>query len=164
VLGIQCAPMTWPIGMGKRFRGVYHLYDDTIAFFDPQAEKGTAEIIQGLDNPRLDELIGSQADELRMDIELVRGASHPSMPRPTCGQAVAGLLRFGGQQLRRAEPARCRGRAVAAPRARGRGQGAVQPNEPSSPASCSRSRPTWTPSTATASPSCASAPAASSAA
>ena len=43
VLGIQCAPMTWPIGMGKRFRGVYHLYDDTVAFFDPQAEKGTAE-------------------------------------------------------------------------------------------------------------------------
>jgi peptide chain release factor 3 len=76
VLGIQCAPMTWPIGMGKRFRGVYHLYDDAIAFFDPQAEKGTAEIIQGLDNPRLDELIGTQADELRMDIELVRGASH----------------------------------------------------------------------------------------
>ncbi len=76
VLGIQCAPMTWPIGMGKRFRGVYHLYDDTIAFFDPQAEKGTAEMIQGLDNPRLDELIGTQADELRTDIELVRGASH----------------------------------------------------------------------------------------
>ena len=76
VLGIQCAPMTWPIGMGKRFRGVYHLYDDAIAFFDPQAEKGTAEIIQGLDNPRLDELIGTQADELRTDIELVRGASH----------------------------------------------------------------------------------------
>ena len=77
VLGMQCAPITWPIGMGKRFRGVYHLYDDTIAFFDPQAEKGTAEIIKGLDNPRLDELIGSQADELRTDIELVRGASHP---------------------------------------------------------------------------------------
>ncbi|HEX5539312.1 MAG TPA: peptide chain release factor 3, partial [Methylophilaceae bacterium] len=39
-------------------------------------EKGTSETIQGLDNPRLDELIGSQADELRLDIELVRGASH----------------------------------------------------------------------------------------
>ncbi|MBP8266978.1 MAG: peptide chain release factor 3, partial [Zoogloea sp.] len=76
VLGIQCAPMTWPIGMGKRFRGVYHLYNDSIQFFDPQAEKGTSEIIQGLDNPHLDEVIGEQADELRMDIELVRGASH----------------------------------------------------------------------------------------
>jgi peptide chain release factor 3 len=76
VLGMQCAPMTWPIGMGKSFRGVYHLYNDTISFFDPRAEKGTSETIQGLDNPRLDELIGSQAEELRLDIELVRGASH----------------------------------------------------------------------------------------
>ncbi|MEW5944087.1 MAG: peptide chain release factor 3 [Pseudomonadota bacterium] len=76
VLGIQCAPMTWPIGMGKRFRGTYHLYDDTVSVFDPQAEKGTSELVKGLDNPRLDELIGDQADELRADIELVRGASH----------------------------------------------------------------------------------------
>ena len=63
VLNIQCAPMIWPIGMGGLFRGVYHLYNDSIMFFDPQAEKGTSEIIQGLDNPRLDELIGAQAAE-----------------------------------------------------------------------------------------------------
>lgn len=76
VLEIQCAPMTWPIGMGKRFRGVYHLYDDTVSVFDPHADKGVGEIVQGLDNPRLDELIGDQAAELRADVELVRGASH----------------------------------------------------------------------------------------
>ncbi len=76
MLNIQCAPITWPIGMGGLFRGVYHLYEDSISFFDPKAEKGTSETIQGLDNPRLDELIGAQADELRIDIELVRGASH----------------------------------------------------------------------------------------
>ena len=76
VLGIQCAPMTWPIGMGKRFRGTYHLYDNIVAVFDPHADKSTAEIVLGLDNPRLDELIGDQAAELRGDIELVRGASH----------------------------------------------------------------------------------------
>ena len=39
VLGIQCAPMTWPIGMGKRFRGVYHLYDDTIASSTPRLKR-----------------------------------------------------------------------------------------------------------------------------
>ncbi len=80
VLNIQCAPMTWPIGMGKRFRGVYNLYDDTISFFDPHApeeKSGIGETIAGLDNPRLDELIGDQAAELRRDVELVRGASHP---------------------------------------------------------------------------------------
>ncbi len=76
VLKIQCAPMTWPIGMGKRFRGVYSIYDDSITFFDPQADKGAAEVIRGIGNPRLDELIGEQAAELRTDIELVRGASH----------------------------------------------------------------------------------------
>jgi peptide chain release factor 3 len=76
-LGMECAPMTWPIGMGKSFRGVYNLYTDSVSFFDPRAEKGTSEIIQGLDNPRLDELLGSKvADDLRIDIELVRGASH----------------------------------------------------------------------------------------
>jgi peptide chain release factor 3 len=164
VLGIQCAPMTWPIGMGKRFRGVYHLYDDAIAFFDPQAEKGTAEIIQGLDNPRLDELIGTQADELRTDIELVRGASHAfdaeaylaGKQSPVFfGSAVNN---FGVQSLLDAvvdlSPA-----PIARP-ATTRAGGSRTSR--SSPASCSRSRPTWTPSTATASPSCASVPAASS--
>lgn len=75
-LGMECAPMTWPIGMGKSFRGVYNLVTDSILFFDPRADKGTSETIQGLDNPRLDELIGRQAEELRVDVELVRGASN----------------------------------------------------------------------------------------
>ncbi len=76
VLKIQCAPMTWPIGMGKSFRGVYDLYDDCVYFFDPQAEKGTARIIERLDNPELDALLGFQAEELRAEVELVKGASH----------------------------------------------------------------------------------------
>ncbi|WP_040726011.1 peptide chain release factor 3 [Thiomicrorhabdus sp. Kp2] len=78
VLKIDCAPMTWPIGMGKRFKGIYHLYNDTIRLFavadGQKASEG--ELIQGLDNPRLDELIGDQAEELREEIELVQGASH----------------------------------------------------------------------------------------
>ncbi len=76
VLKIQCAPMTWPISMGKRFRGVYHLYDDTVAVFDPHAQDGVGATIHGLGNPELDALIGDQAVELRHDVELVRGASH----------------------------------------------------------------------------------------
>jgi peptide chain release factor 3 len=78
-LGIQCAPMTWPIGMGKRFRGTYHLYTGEVVFFDPEADRGTGEIVtvMGLDDPRLDELIGSQVDELRNEVELLEGASHP---------------------------------------------------------------------------------------
>ena len=78
VLNIACAPMTWPIGMGKRFKGIYHLYNDTIRLFDAADGQNAAEgeLIEGIDNPRLDELIGDQAEELREEVELVRGASN----------------------------------------------------------------------------------------
>jgi peptide chain release factor 3 len=74
VLNIRCAPITWPIGMGKRFKGVYHLYDNRIHVFEPHGKQG--QVIEGLDNPELDTLLGSQADELRAEIELVQGASN----------------------------------------------------------------------------------------
>ena len=79
VLKIQCAPMTWPVGMGKRFRGTYHLTTRELTFFDPEAERGTGQIVTvtGLDDPRLDELLGSQVEELRNDVELLEGAAHP---------------------------------------------------------------------------------------
>lgn len=78
VLKIACAPMTWPIGMGKRFKGVYHLYRDAVQLFSANHGGRIAEgdLIEGLYNARLDELLGDQADELREEIELVKGASH----------------------------------------------------------------------------------------
>ena len=78
VLGIQCAPVTWPIGMGKRLRGVYHLLDDAVHLYESGKNYVTqqAEIIEGLDSPELDRRLGSEAAELRDEIELVQGASH----------------------------------------------------------------------------------------
>ncbi|MGD1984444.1 MAG: peptide chain release factor 3, partial [Chromatiaceae bacterium] len=78
VLKIQCAPITWPIGMGKRLKGVIDLRDETVHLYDPHhgGRIAEGEKIQGLDNPRLDEAIGDMADELREEVELVRGASH----------------------------------------------------------------------------------------
>ena len=78
VLKIQCAPITWPIGMGKRLKGVLDLRDETIHLYDPQhgGRIAEGEKIKGLDNPRLDEILGDMADELREEVELVRGASH----------------------------------------------------------------------------------------
>lgn len=79
VLTIQCAPVTWPIGMGKRFKGVYDLRHDRTHLFSPThgGKIRTGEVVVGLDNPRLDDLLGDQAEELRAELELVRGASHP---------------------------------------------------------------------------------------
>ncbi|CAA6822757.1 MAG: Peptide chain release factor 3 [uncultured Thiotrichaceae bacterium] len=78
VLNIACAPITWPIGMGKSLKGVYHIYRDSIHLFDANHEGGInrGEVIDGLDNPRLEALLGDQAEELREEIELVQGASH----------------------------------------------------------------------------------------
>ncbi len=78
VLGIRCAPVTWPIGMGRRFRGVYHLLADRVILFEPgRGDRVQAgEVIEGLADPALDERLGDQADELREAVELVRGASH----------------------------------------------------------------------------------------
>jgi peptide chain release factor 3 len=82
ILGIACAPVTWPIGMGKRFKGVFHLYNDRVHLFSAQHGGGivTGETVQGLDNPKLDELLSEQARELRAEIELVQGASHRFEP------------------------------------------------------------------------------------
>ena len=78
VLGIRCAPITWPIGMGRRFKGVYHLLTDTVHLYEPgknaQTQEGVA--IVGLHHPDLDLHLGDMAKELREEIELVKGASH----------------------------------------------------------------------------------------
>jgi peptide chain release factor 3 len=78
VLSIRCAPVTWPIGMGKRFRGIYHLAADAVHLYSSgrNARRQEAKIIKGLSNPLLDEVLDGQAEELREEIELVKGASH----------------------------------------------------------------------------------------
>jgi peptide chain release factor 3 len=78
ILNIQCAPITWPIGMGKRFKGIYHLYEDAVYLYESGKNyvQGNIDKIEGLDNPELDTLLGDMAQELRDEIELVKGASH----------------------------------------------------------------------------------------
>ncbi len=79
VLNIQCAPVTWPVGMGSRFKGIYHLYQDRVFLYEAgkNKEKQAARVIEGLDNTALDELLGEAgAQELRDEIDLVKGASH----------------------------------------------------------------------------------------
>ncbi|MFY0664689.1 MAG: peptide chain release factor 3 [Natronospirillum sp.] len=78
VLKIRCAPITWPIGEGKNFKGVYNLMTDTVTLY----ETGKGAVIQngrqivGLENKELDSAIGDYAADLRDEIELVRGASN----------------------------------------------------------------------------------------
>jgi peptide chain release factor 3 len=79
VLKIDCAPITWPIGMGKRFQGVFDLRQDRLMRFTPGEERvrDDSELIEGLGNPRLDELFPDETAALRHDVELIRNASSP---------------------------------------------------------------------------------------
>lgn len=78
VLKIRCAPVYWPIGMGKGFRGVYNLYTDTIHVYKQgQGDRLPDDIrIQGLDSDEASAFLGAYADDVRDEIELVRGASN----------------------------------------------------------------------------------------
>lgn len=79
ILGIACAPITWPIGMGRDFKGVFHLYQNHARLFSPRSSERISENIEiaKLDDPRLSNLIGdSVIKEFNDELELVRGASH----------------------------------------------------------------------------------------
>ena len=75
-LGMTVCPMSWPIGMGKAFKGVYSLYEKQLILFKAhgkQAEEEEVITIKDLSDPKLDELLDDQADQLREDIELIEG-------------------------------------------------------------------------------------------
>ncbi|WP_428087609.1 peptide chain release factor 3 [Candidatus Thioglobus sp.] len=80
VLNIECAPITWPIGMGKRFKGVVHLLDDKVYLYEAgkNSEIGENIIIDGVNNPQLDTLLGEEVVcEMREEVELIRETTHP---------------------------------------------------------------------------------------
>ncbi|MBC8318730.1 MAG: peptide chain release factor 3 [Desulfobulbaceae bacterium] len=78
-LQIECVPLSWPIGMGKSFRGVYNLHRRELNLFTASQATRPQDnvVVKDLNDPRLDELLGSQADKLREDIELLEGAANP---------------------------------------------------------------------------------------
>ena len=80
VLKIQCAPVTWPIGMGKRLRGVVHLITGEVHLYEAGKNhtRQDSTIYPSLDDPRVAAAIGdAMLAELREELELVEGASHP---------------------------------------------------------------------------------------
>lgn len=78
ILKIKCIPITWPIGCGKSFKGIYHLSQDQFILYDAtkKGDISDLQIIDGLNNPAFDALMGvDDANQFRADIELLRGAN-----------------------------------------------------------------------------------------
>ena len=75
-LNISVRPLSWPIGMGKAFKGVYNLYDKQLNLFTPSQRKLSDDraVFENLEDERLDTLIGpNYANQLREDVELIEG-------------------------------------------------------------------------------------------
>lgn len=73
-LELKVTPLSWPVGMGSDFRGVYNMYFKSLKLFNPGSQVIEESIdFDNLDNPDLENYIGAKAEILREEQELVTG-------------------------------------------------------------------------------------------
>ena len=90
-LGIHVCPMSWPIGMGERFQGVYNLFSQELCLFksDKQHVSDDIHSIKDISTPEVEGYIGkAPADQLRNELELVQGV----YPEFSSEEYLSGLL------------------------------------------------------------------------
>lgn len=96
-LHIKVRPLSWPIGIGMKFQGVYNLYKKELNLFQANKTKISKDVvsIDDLSNPDLDEIIGKEAaDELREESNLVEGV-YDTFDRETYLSADVAPVFFG---------------------------------------------------------------------
>ncbi|MDE6484046.1 MAG: peptide chain release factor 3 [Duncaniella sp.] len=74
-LKIKVRPLSWPINIGAKFKGVYNIYEHSLDLFTPNKQRVSERVeIDNLDDPRIDESVGeTDAAKLREDLELIEG-------------------------------------------------------------------------------------------
>lgn len=77
VLKLTVVPFTWPVGMGKRFAGVYDIRKDQMRLFRSGKDRleTESETLQGFDHPELTDRFGAEFEQARQEVELIGGAS-----------------------------------------------------------------------------------------
>lgn len=96
-LNISLHPMTWPINMGKEFKGVYNLHDKTLNLFaaSQKATEDNTIPIPDLNDKLLDETVGERdASQLREDADLLEGV-YGELDKEAYLQAKVAPLFFG---------------------------------------------------------------------
>lgn len=79
-LAIQLRPLSWPINMGRDFKGVYNLFDKSLLLFHPNKKASDEDIVpvRNLEDEKLDSLFSEQdRSQLRQDVELIEGVYDP---------------------------------------------------------------------------------------
>ncbi len=90
-LKIKVRPLSWPINMGAKFKGVYNIYEHDLSLFKPDKQHVTERMeIKDINDPHIDEVVGKDdAQKLRDDIELIDGVYPPfEIGRASCRERV----------------------------------------------------------------------------
>src|ERR1043165_4089652 len=75
-LKIKVRPLTWPIGIGKSFKGVYNLVENSLRLFQGESKTTVEDVlsIKDINDPQIESNIGqSFAEQLRADVDLING-------------------------------------------------------------------------------------------
>ena len=94
-LAIKVRPLSWPIGQGQRFKGVYNLYEQQLNLFTPNKQRVTEKIEVDINSEQLDNTVGEEAaKQLRDDLELLEGV-YPEFDVETYRSAEVAPVFFG---------------------------------------------------------------------
>ncbi len=93
-LALEVAPLSWPIGSGRDFKGCYDLLNDRLLLMERGAT-AEAEVCNGLNDPKLDALLPADlVAKLREDVEMVRGVC-PAFDRQAYLEGIQTPVFFG---------------------------------------------------------------------
>ncbi|MEZ4772969.1 MAG: peptide chain release factor 3 [Bacteroidia bacterium] len=95
-LGLNVRPLSWPIGMGKSFRGVYNMFEEKLVLFSAHGKQAEADSIafSDLASPELETYLGSQAKTLRDEVELLEGV-YPEFDQELYREGLLSPVFFG---------------------------------------------------------------------
>ncbi|UEA62442.1 peptide chain release factor 3 [Hoylesella buccalis] len=94
-LQIKVRPLSWPIGQGRKFKGVYNIYEQQLNLFTPNKQRVTEKVEVDIQSEELDKQVGEQeAAQLRDDLELVDGV-YPAFDKQTYLSAEVAPVFFG---------------------------------------------------------------------
>lgn len=94
-LKISVRPLSWPINIGVKFKGVYNIYENKLDLFKPDKQRVTEKVEVDINSAELDAHIGEDdAKQLRDDIELIDGV-YPEFDVETYRSAEVAPVFFG---------------------------------------------------------------------
>ncbi len=94
-LKIHVRPLSWPIGQGVKFKGVYNIYEQQLNLFTPNKQRVTEKVAVDIASQQLDDKVGeTEAAQLREDLELLEGV-YPDFDRSDYLSADVAPVFFG---------------------------------------------------------------------